>query len=121
MNVIVNSLDRPPVDAWEVETVERKGLGHPDTICDALAERFGAALCRFYLERFGMVMHYNVDKALLWGGTSRPAFGGGDVDAPWEIFFSGRATSEFKGARVPVEDLAHASCHEWKSDGMART
>ena len=32
-----------------VEVVERKGLGHPDTICDELAERFSAALSRFFV------------------------------------------------------------------------
>jgi hypothetical protein len=35
-----------------VEVVERKGLGHPDTICDALAETFSRNLCREYRRRF---------------------------------------------------------------------
>ena len=77
--------------AGPAEVVERKGLGHPDTICDALAERLGLALSRFYLERFGQILHHNVDKALLWGGTARPSFGGGEVTAPIEIFLAGRA------------------------------
>ena len=29
-----------------VEIVERKGLGHPDTICDAIAEHVCVHLCR---------------------------------------------------------------------------
>jgi S-adenosylmethionine synthetase len=57
--------------------VERKGLGHPDTICDALAEQLSVALCRFYNDRFGYLLHHNVDKALLWGGKAQPTFGGG--------------------------------------------
>ena len=48
-----------------VEIVEHKGIGHPDTMCDALAEAFGVALARDYRERFGRVLHFNVDKALL--------------------------------------------------------
>jgi S-adenosylmethionine synthetase len=34
-----------PIDET-AEAVERKGLGHPDTICDALAESFSRALSR---------------------------------------------------------------------------
>lgn len=52
----------------EVEVVERKGAGHPDTICDALAETLSRNLCREYRRRFGYVLHHNVDKALLCGG-----------------------------------------------------
>lgn len=96
-----------------VEIVERKGLGHPDTICDALAEELSRALSRYYLERFGLVMHHNVDKALLWGGISKTRFGGGEVLAPIEIFLAGRATCEYKGVRVPVEELVRESCTGW--------
>ena len=107
LTALGTSLEQP------VEIVERKGIGHPDTVCDALAEELSRALCQFYLERFGLVMHHNVDKALLWGGTSQPAFGGGRVVAPMEIFLAGRATCEYKGIKVPVEELGRESCSNW--------
>jgi S-adenosylmethionine synthetase len=96
-----------------VEIVERKGIGHPDTICDALAEELSRTLCRFYLDNFGLILHHNVDKALLWGGSSQPAFGGGKITAPIEIFLAGRATSEYKGIKVPLEELVAQSCNNW--------
>jgi len=96
-----------------VEMVERKGLGHPDTICDALAEEASRILCRTYLDKFGLVMHHNVDKALLWGGISQPRFGGGEVRAPLEIFLAGRATCEYRGVVVPVEELIREHCISW--------
>ncbi|MGD2053738.1 MAG: methionine adenosyltransferase [Gammaproteobacteria bacterium] len=96
-----------------VEIVERKGTGHPDTICDALAEELSRTLCRYYLDNFGLILHHNVDKALLQGGISQPAFGGGKVTAPMEIFLAGRATSEYKGTRVPIEELVTQSCNNW--------
>jgi S-adenosylmethionine synthetase len=96
-----------------VEVVERKGLGHPDSICDALAERLSLALSRCYLERFGAIHHHNVDKALLWSGVARPRFGGGEVRAPLEIFLAGRATLEVGGDRVPVEELAVEGSRAW--------
>ena len=102
-----------PYYSQPVEIVERKGIGHPDTICDALAEELSRTLCQFYLDNFGLILHYNVDKALLWGGTSQPKFGGGKIIAPMEIFLAGRATNEYKGVRVPIEDLVEQSCTNW--------
>lgn len=96
-----------------LEIVEHKGVGHPDTICDALAEEVSKQLCRFYLDRFGAILHHNVDKALLWGGASRPRFGGGEVVAPIEIFLAGRVTMEAKGLTVPAEELATEASVAW--------
>ncbi|MBY0560081.1 methionine adenosyltransferase [Hyphomicrobium sp.] len=42
------------------EVVERKGRGHPDTICDLLAEHVSYDLGQFYLRECGRVLHYNV-------------------------------------------------------------
>lgn len=112
-SLVLTTLNAAAGTAQPVEIVERKGIGHPDTVCDALAEELSRALCRFYLERFGLVMHHNVDKVLLWGGSSAPAFGGGKILAPMEIFFAGRATCTYKGITVPLEELIHESCMNW--------
>ena len=96
-----------------IEIVERKGIGHPDTMCDALAEELSRSLCEFYLENFGLVLHHNVDKALLWGGSSQPAFNGGKILAPMEIFLAGRATCEFNNIKVPLNELVENSCRNW--------
>jgi S-adenosylmethionine synthetase len=96
-----------------VEVVERKGLGHPDTICDALAEGLSRKLCRTYKERFGTVLHHNVDKALLCGGRAAPAFGGGTVLAPIEIYLAGRAVSQVGRDLIPVSEIAIESARDW--------
>lgn len=113
MELIVGVARTPPVEALEAEIVERKGRGHPDTICDALAERLSASLSRFYLERFGEILHHNVDKALLWAGAARPAYGGGEVLAPIEVYLAGRAMREIDGVTVPVEALAVEGSRDW--------
>jgi S-adenosylmethionine synthetase len=95
------------------EIVERKGRGHPDSLCDALAESLSIALSRFYLERFGRILHHNVDKALLIGGAAQPAFGGGELLEPIEITLAGRATRHFRGVTVPVDELAVQTSREW--------
>ena len=112
-SLILTKLNAASHTVQPVEIVERKGIGHPDTVCDALAEELSRALCRFYLERFGLVMHHNVDKVLLWGGSSSPAFYGGKILAPLDIFFAGRATCEYKGIKVPLDELIHESCSNW--------
>jgi S-adenosylmethionine synthetase len=96
-----------------VEIVERKGLGHPDTICDALAETLSRNLCREYRNRFGTVLHHNVDKALLHGGRSAPAFGGGNIVDPISIYLAGRATTEVAGQSLPIREIAAEGSRAW--------
>jgi S-adenosylmethionine synthetase len=112
MELIVRRMDRAAPEARPVEVVERKGQGHPDTLCDAIAERISVKLCRAYLEATGVVLHHNVDKVLLCGGASRPAFGGGEVLEPIEIHLAGRVTREAGEARFPVDDIAVRACRE---------
>ncbi len=96
-----------------VEIVERKGLGHPDTICDALAETLSRNLCREYLRRFGEVLHYNVDKALLCGGRSAPAFGGGAVLEPINIYLAGRAVNKVGNDAINIREIAIDGSRAW--------
>ena len=112
-NVVVSLMDFKPVYENPVEIVERKGTGHPDTICDNLAEELSVALCKLYLEEFGFVQHHNVDKALLVGGVADPRFGGGEIITPIEIYLVGRAIKERDGKPLPVDELAIEVAKEW--------
>ena len=56
------------IEDRDVEIVEKKGWGHPDTICDAIAEETSRQLSQMYLKKFRHVLHHNVDKALLIAG-----------------------------------------------------
>lgn len=107
----------PHVDQ-PVEVVERKGLGHPDTICDALAEALSRALCREYVQKCGVVLHHNVDKALLCGGRAAPQFGAGAVLAPIEIYLAGRAVAELAGNRIPIEEIAIETARLWLKNNL---
>ena len=113
MDLIIRTAGSGSPGALDVEVVERKGLGHPDTICDAIAESISIQLCRYYLERFGAILHHNVDKILLCGGSARAAFGGGEVLEPIELYLAGRAVSEYQGARIPVAEIAIGACRSW--------
>jgi len=113
MNLQISSLDFPAVGTLPLEVVERKGIGHPDTICDALAEELSRTLSRYYLDKFGLILHHNVDKVLLCGGRARAIFGGGKVLEPIEIFLAGRAAQQVGGSTVPVQELAIESSRRW--------
>jgi S-adenosylmethionine synthetase len=101
-----------------VEFVERKGLGHPDSICDALAETLSRNLCRCYLDRFGTVLHHNVDKVLLCGGSSAPRFGGGEVLQPIDIYLSGRAIVGYGQEKIPLDDIINEGSRAWLRDNL---
>jgi S-adenosylmethionine synthetase len=75
------------------EVVERKGIGHPDSLADGISEAISRDLSRLYLEEFGRIMHHNVDKVLIVAGRSAPEFGGGSVLAPPTVVVGGRATA----------------------------
>jgi S-adenosylmethionine synthetase len=111
--IVVSSPAAAHPDSRDVEMVERKGRGHPDSICDALAEAFGVSLTRTYHERCGAILHHNVDKVLLAAGSSAPRFSGGEVTSPLDVYLGGRATQEVDGAVIPVADIAEQTSRAW--------
>lgn len=112
-SVTIESLGTVPVARRRVELVERKGLGHPDSVCDALVEAASLALNRMYLDRTGAILHYNVDKALLVAGECAKGFGWGEITRPMEFIVGDRATFEIDGTKLPVEDVVHAAVASW--------
>ena len=111
----MHSLVLSPLNVGDeaVEVVERKGLGHPDTICDALAETLSRNLCREYQDRFDRILHHNVDKVLLCGGCAAPAFGGGAVTDPLTVYLAGRATAEVGSDVVAIDEIAVEGSRSW--------
>ncbi|GAB6078898.1 methionine adenosyltransferase [Hydrogenobaculum acidophilum] len=111
--IVVSEMTFEKVSTQEAEIVERKGIGHPDTICDSLAEELSVELSKMYIRELGAIMHHNVDKALLVGGKAQAKFGGGEVISPIEIFLVGRALRDINGKEFPVDELAIDVAHNW--------
>ena len=118
-NVIIEELNQKPIEEQIVEIVERKGIGHPDSIADGIAEEYSRKLCEEYIRRFGVILHHNVDKVLVVGGQARPEFGGGEILHPIYILISGRATTEVRTKEgvesIPIGKLALEAAREWIS------
>jgi S-adenosylmethionine synthetase len=105
-NVQVEPLRTVHIEDQAVELVERKGLGHPDSIADGVSESVSQALSRLYLDEFGKILHHNTDETQVVGGASEPKFGGGKVTKPIYVLLVGRATTEVNGEKLPIHDTA---------------
>lgn len=105
-NIKVEALDQIPLEKQQIELVERKCLGHPDSIADGIAESISRALCREYLQEFGAVLHHNTDQGEVVAGESVPRFGGGKVIRPIFILIDGRATKKFNNVAIAADAIA---------------
>jgi S-adenosylmethionine synthetase len=105
-NIKVEELLQTPIEKQRIELVERKGIGHPDSISDGLAEAVSRALCREYINKCEAILHHNTDETQIVAGRSCPRFGGGEVLQPIYILLVGRATKEFEGVELPTEAVA---------------
>jgi len=101
-----------------VEIVERKGVGHPDYLCDSMMEAVSIALSQEYMREFGTVLHHNIDKGLLAAGSTKKHFGGGKVLKPAELFIGDRATFRAGGKKIAVADIAIDAAKRWLQNNM---
>ncbi|NIO38096.1 methionine adenosyltransferase [Candidatus Bathyarchaeota archaeon] len=117
-NIVVEDLKQTPLEKQRIEIVERKGLGHPDYICDAVMDQISVRLSQEYLARAGTILHHNVDKSLLVAGESEPRFGGGVVKQPMLFVFGDRATSQIDDEQIDVGEIAEQVAKNWFRKNM---
>ena len=69
-NINVSALKQTPIEKQRVELVERKCIGHPDSLADGVAEAISRALCKEYIEECdGNVLHHNTDQGEVIAGV----------------------------------------------------
>jgi len=112
-NIKVEQVHQIPIENQEIEIVERKGVGHPDSIADGLAEAVSRALSMEYLKKCGAVLHHNTDQVEVVAGRSHPEFKGGEVISPIYVLLAGRATKKFNGCFVPTDTAALNAAREY--------
>ncbi len=105
-NIKIEALHQIPLEQQQIELVERKCLGHPDSLADGIAESISRALSMAYLEEFGAILHHNTDQGEIVAGESMPKYGGGKVIKPVYILLDGRATRHFDGTNIPTDAIA---------------
>ena len=118
-NIIVKELIQKPIEQQEIEIVERKGIGHPDSISDGIAESVSRALCKAYMEKFdGRIMHHNTDEVQITAGESDPHFGGGEIIKPIDILLTGRGVSEKDGKKIGIDRIAITAAKEYLKENI---
>ncbi|KAF5412525.1 MAG: S-adenosylmethionine synthase [Candidatus Methanophagaceae archaeon] len=112
-NINVEFMSKKAVGDQGIEIVERKGLGHPDSLCDGIADAVSVALCKEYERKCGMILHHNTDKVQLVAGRSCPVYGGGELISPIYIMLGGRATGNFGGDEIAVDIVTTKATKEY--------
>lgn len=112
-NVFINELSQVPLEERLLEITERKGLGHPDTMCDNIMNQVSVDLSIEYLKIFGNIYHHNLDKGLLAAGETKIAFNGGTVVKPIKIVYGDRATFKVGSENIDVNEIAIQSTKNW--------
>ena len=116
--IFLESIKGTPTFKKRFEIVERKGIGHPDTICDLLMNQVSIELSKMYLKETGLIQHHNMDKSMLVAGQSENKFGGGKMTKPMKLVMGDRATFEVKEKKLPVEDVAISTAKKWFKDNL---
>lgn len=94
----------------DFEAVERKGIGHPDSLADLIAEDLSNRYSKYCLEKFGIILNHWFDKVTLSGGVSELGFGFSKQIKPVTIYLFGRVTESLGAERIPYEALFKESC-----------
>jgi S-adenosylmethionine synthetase len=105
-NIVVSEATGQFIEDFPVEIVERKGIGHPDSLCDGIAERISREYTQWCEENLGGALHHNFDKVQLVAGEVNVHFGGGEMIKPIRIQIAGRGTPSFNGRLVPMDTIA---------------
>ena len=117
-NIHIEEITQTPVEDRAVEIVERKGIGHPDSLADGIAEAMSRELSREYIKRFNAVLHHNTDETQIVAGRSHPRFGGGELIQPIYVLLVGRATKFFEGEYIPTDKLAIRAAKKYIKERM---
>ena len=117
-NILVNGSKQTPLEKQPIEIVERKGVGHPDSMCDAIMDRVSVELSKAYLKEFGAILHHNTDKSLLVAGDVECKFKGGVVNEPMLLIFGDRATFSANGKNIPVNEIAIQTAKTWLKENI---
>ncbi|MDO5843986.1 MAG: methionine adenosyltransferase [Methanocorpusculum sp.] len=118
-NINVSHLIQTPIEKQKIELVERKCVGHPDSLADGVAEAISRALCKEYMaECDGGVLHHNTDQGEVVAGESMPQFGGGKIVRPIYFLLTGRATRKFGDKTFATDAIAVKAAREYLKNTM---
>lgn len=101
------------MDHRPFEIVERKGIGHPDTLADGIAEAISIEYSRYCLKEFGAVLHHHFDKTLIMGGRAKIDFGLGEMQKPFRLIINGRVSSSFGSKKIDYKEIQEKAAKDY--------
>ncbi len=113
MDNICISFDYKNIENSDFEVVERKGVGHPDTLADALAEECSRVYSKYCLKQFGAVLHHNLDKFYIGGGLFESDFGYFKKVKPINIVSNGRISNRIGDSKIDISNLLTNTIKEY--------
>ncbi|MEV4716671.1 methionine adenosyltransferase [Micromonospora noduli] len=102
---VITSLGAVHPNRAPFDVAERKGIGHPDSLADLVADSFSRRYSATCQERFGAVPNHWVDKVTLVGAAADVRFGGYDIRKPVDCYLFGKVTERIDDNEIPVADL----------------
>jgi S-adenosylmethionine synthetase len=92
-------------DTLPFDTAERKGIGHPDSLADLVADAFSHRYAHWSLRRLGVIPNHWVDKVNLVGAAADVRFGGYDIRKPVDCYLFGKITDRIGDTDIPIEEF----------------
>lgn len=96
-----------------IEVVERKGVGHPDSLADALANEVSVRYSQHCLEQFGFVLHHNVDKLYIGAGHFRNDYGHCERVSPIQVQTNGRMSNVLGTEPIDIQSIQRQAITEY--------
>ncbi len=102
----------------EFEVVERKGVGHPDSLADALANEVSISYARHCLDTIGVIPHHNIDKLYIGAGHYKNDYGICERLSPVIVRINGRMSSNFGDTDLNIEHIQTSAVMNYMSHVM---
>lgn len=116
MNIFIYTNEQNNIDNRDFEVVETKGKGHPDNICDTLAEKISANYSKYCIYNYGCILRHMIDKLSILGGGSKVSFGNGEIIEPIKILINGRFTDRYKSETIDYMRIVETTIKEYLSN-----
>src|SRR3989338_7413428 len=113
-DLLITSDWQNPADR-QVEIVERKGIGHPDTLADGIADAVSIAYSRHCLDEFGVVLHHNLDKVYIGGGHFTCGYDWSKMHSPVRVVLNGRMSVRFGETQVDIASIQEETARQYLS------
>ncbi len=89
----------------KIEIVERKGLGHPDTIADKLAGELSRVYSKYCMDNYGVILHHNIDKLYVGAGLFLLEDGKIKRHHKIRVDLNGRVSNSMNGKMIDLERI----------------